>query len=96
MFRVLASIKDPELDLTLVELGLIRSIQLSNSGKAEITIVLTTPYCPLSAVIVRDIKERVLSLEGIDEVEVYIDRRAVWSQDLMTEEGREKLKGLFK
>ena len=93
---VLSTIRDPELDLTLIELGLVRSIHLEEDGKAKIAIILTTPYCPLASVIVSEIRDRVLQMEGIREVEVNVDRRTLWSQDLMTEEGREKLKGLFR
>ena len=93
---VLSNIRDPELDLTLVELGLVRSIRVEEDGMARITIILTTPYCPLASAIVSEIRDSVLQLDDIKAVEVYIDRGTLWSQELMTKDGRAKLKGLFK
>ena len=96
VYQVLSGIQDPEIDLSLVELGLIRKVEISEHGKVTVTTILTSPYCPFSGVIVKQIKTQLGESLGIDQVEVIIDHRAVWSEDLMTAEARSKLRDFWK
>lgn len=65
----LKEVYDPELGISIVELGMVRSIVVEG-GKAKITIALTTPHCPLAEVIKADVEKAVRSVEGVDFVEV--------------------------
>ena len=51
IMQALATIKDPEIDFTIVELGLIRRVEIEND-KVLITLSLTSPGCPLADLIV--------------------------------------------
>jgi metal-sulfur cluster biosynthetic enzyme len=91
----LETVQDPEISMSIVDLGLVRDVDL-RSGRVEVEIVLTSPYCPLADVIVADIEDRLKQLEGVKEVEVRIDESAVWSWEMMSERGKRRLERMMR
>ena len=69
ILKALEDVMDPEIRKSLVELNMIRGIDIQGST-VKVTIVLTVPGCPLKAQIKRDVEERLLRLAGIERVEV--------------------------
>ncbi|HVE47639.1 MAG TPA: P-loop NTPase [Acidimicrobiales bacterium] len=67
---VLAGVIDPELGDNIVDLGMVRRIEISE-GAVDVTVALTTAGCPLRGQLMRDVKARVGSLPGVDEVRVH-------------------------
>ncbi len=65
---LLRGVVDPELGADVVELGMIRSVDVSASGEVAITVALTTAGCPLRAQIQKDIKHRVGTTPGVSKV----------------------------
>ena len=61
--------KDPELNLDLVVLGLVYDIEVEGSS-ARATISLTTPMCPAAGQILDDAKAAIASVEGVDDAQV--------------------------
>lgn len=68
--HLLEGVIDPELGADIVELGMVRSVEVSGPGRVAITIALTTAGCPLRAQIQRDIRARVGSLPGVVELDL--------------------------
>lgn len=68
---VLRPVQDPELQKSLVELNMIRNVQVE-AGQVRFTVVLTTPACPLREFIVDDCKRAVRSLPGVEQVDVEV------------------------
>ncbi|MGD1713541.1 Mrp/NBP35 family ATP-binding protein [Hydrocoleum sp. CS-953] len=64
---VLRPVEDPELRKSLVELNMIRNINVVD-GQVKFTLVLTTPACPLREFIVEDCQKAVKQLPGVEEV----------------------------
>ena len=95
IMQALATIKDPEIDFTIVELGLIRRVEIEND-KVLITMILTSPFCPLADLIVSRIEEKIGGVEGVREVGVVIDETVLWDWSMMTEEGKKKLQAYLK
>lgn len=93
--EVLAAVPDPELGIGIVDLGLVRDIRVERGGKITVTLILTSPFCPLDDLILRDVRQVLARLDGVQEVKVEVDRSVVWTPEMMSREGREKLKGLF-
>jgi Mrp family chromosome partitioning ATPase len=60
---------DPELQRSLIELGMIREVQILE-GTVEVTVALTTPACPLKDTIAADVRSAVGALDGVEEVQV--------------------------
>jgi ATP-binding protein involved in chromosome partitioning len=71
VLEVLRPVEDPELRKSLVELNMIRNVQIED-GKVSFTLVLTTPACPLREFIVEDCQKAVKKLPGVEEVDVKV------------------------
>lgn len=82
---------DPELGISIVELGLIYGIAVDNDGKCTITMTLTTMGCPLFGQIQKEIEDRVLELKAIDDVEISLTFDPPWTIALMTPEAKIQL-----
>lgn len=79
---------DPELGVSIVDLGLIYGITVSGEGICTITMTLTTIGCPLFAQIQKEIEDRVMELEEIEDVVVSLTFDPPWTAEKMTEEAR--------
>lgn len=79
---------DPELGVSIVDLGLIYGISISKDGICTITMTLTTIGCPLFGQIQKEIEDRVMELEVIEEVKIDLTFDPPWTADKMTEEAR--------
>lgn len=82
---------DPELGVSIVDLGLIYGTVLSETGVATVTMTLTTIGCPLFFVIQKDIEDRLLELPEVEEVKIDLVFDPPWSPDRMTEETKIRL-----
>ncbi|MDR9403241.1 MAG: iron-sulfur cluster assembly protein, partial [Halothece sp. Uz-M2-17] len=71
ILEALRPVQDPELQKSLVELNMIRNINLDH-GALSFTLVLTTPACPLKEMIVDDCKKAVQDLPGVESVDVEV------------------------
>ncbi|MBD2325326.1 P-loop NTPase [Alkalinema sp. FACHB-956] len=71
VLEVLKPVQDPELRKSLVELNMIRNVQVTG-GQVRFTLVLTTPSCPLRQFIVEDCEKAVRTLPGVETVEVEV------------------------
>ncbi|MFW6263978.1 MAG: Mrp/NBP35 family ATP-binding protein [Cyanobacteriota bacterium] len=71
VLEVLRPVQDPELQKSLVELNMIRNVEV-NQGKVSFTLVLTTPACPLREFIVEDCEKAVKQLPGVEQVDVTV------------------------
>ncbi len=65
----LAQVMDPELNRNIVELGMVHDLEL-NDGVVSFTFALTTIKCPLRAQMQDDARQRVVALDGVDDVEI--------------------------
>lgn len=71
VLEVLKPVQDPELRKSLVELNMIRNVQIQD-GNVRFTLVLTTPACPLRQFIVEDCERAIKTLPGVNQVEVEV------------------------
>jgi ATP-binding protein involved in chromosome partitioning len=69
VLNALSKVKDPELHRDLVSLGMVKDIVM-DGGKVSLTIVLTTPACPLTDVLEKQARDAVRQLRGVTEVDV--------------------------
>lgn len=84
----LQKVLDPELGISIVDLGLIYGIVISDEGACIITMTLTTIGCPLFGVIQKEIEDRVMEVEGIEDVKIDLTFDPPWTPDKMSEESR--------
>lgn len=90
LLSALRTIKDPELGLDLVTLGLIYETRRTGS-EAYVQLTLTTPGCPLIATIIEDVRAAIRRIDGIEQVKVDLTFDPPWTPDRMSDEARELL-----
>ena len=69
----LRAVIDPELRRSIVELGMVRSIEIRDDGRVEVVVSLTTPGCPIRSHFQQAVAQQVSALEGVTAVEVGFD-----------------------
>lgn len=87
----LKKVLDPELGVSIVDLGLIYSITVSEEGVCTITMTLTTIGCPLFGQIQKEIEDRVMELEVVEDVVVDLTFDPPWNAEKMSPEARIQL-----
>lgn len=90
LWEALRQVIDPELGLNIVDLGLIREVQVAGT-QLEVRMTVTTPGCPMEQSLVFGIETVLLGLEGVTGVQVEVVHHPPWTPDLMTPEGRQAL-----
>jgi len=78
--RALGEVLDPELGLSVVDLGLIYDIHI-DGGSVRITMTMTTPGCPLHDSMIEWVRRAVGKLPGVEEVAVVITFEPAWTPD---------------
>lgn len=78
--NALKTVKDPELNLDLVVLGLVYDIEVEGSS-AKATISLTTPMCPAAEQIVEDARAAVAGVDGVEDAEVELTFDPPWTPE---------------
>lgn len=90
--RVLKTCYDPEIPIDVYELGLIYDVMINEDTKdVKILMTLTTPNCPVAESLPAEVKEKVKSVDLVNEVELELTFDPPWSQDCISEEGRLEL-----
>lgn len=81
----LETVMDPEINLSVIDLGLIREVCFLDPPKTLIRMMLTTPFCPYAPQMIADVKQAVVSVVPQEcEVEIMPD---AWSPDMMPDPG---------
>ena len=88
----LREVLDPEYPVSLVDLGLIRGIEV-NGSRAHIKLTYTCMGCPAMDMIQDDVRERLLEMPGIEVVDIEVVW-PTWSKEDITPLGRKQLKGV--
>lgn len=87
----LRKVLDPELGVSIVDLGLIYAVSVSQEGVCRISMTLTTIGCPLFGQIQKEIEDRVLEIEHIEEVKIDLTFDPPWTPEKMTEAAKIQL-----
>lgn len=87
VLETLRQVIDPEIGCNIVDLGLVYRFAYA-AGKLTVTMTLTTPGCPMHDSIAAGVKNILLTLEGVAEVEVEVVWDPPWHPSMMTETGR--------
>ena len=84
-------IYDPEIPVNIYELGLIYKIDIDDKNMVKIDMTLTTPNCPVAESLPKQVKDNIMKVEGVSDV----DLKLVWeppsSKDKMSEAAKLEL-----
>lgn len=92
---VLRTIPDPEMPISIVDLGLIESVGVTSGGGGDAVEVIALPTfvgCPALEMIARDIRTKVGALPGVETVAVQWVNDPPWSVDRISDVGRQSLR----
>ena len=91
--ELLKNVMDPEIEINIVDLGLIYELNYDGENKIDIDLTFSTPSCPLGETIISNIKETISQKYPHISTEVNVVFEPKWSTALISDEGK-KILGL--
>ena len=92
--KIISEIKknyDPEIPINIYELGLIYKIEIINTDKVLIEMTLTSPNCPVAESLPNSVKNNILKIDGIKDVDLKLVWDPPWTKDKMSEAAKLEL-----
>jgi FeS assembly SUF system protein len=84
--KALKTVYDPEIPVNIYDLGLIYEVEVREEGKVKVVMTLTSPNCPVAESLPEEVYEKVLSVEGVKDVELNLTFDPPWTKDMLSEE----------
>ncbi len=81
--KALRAVKDPELNLNIIDIGLVYDVEVSEAGAVQVRMTLTSPGCPAGTEIIDDVKKVAGDIEGVQGVEVELVWDPFWTPEKM-------------
>jgi len=94
ILNALKTVKDPELNVNIVDLGLVYTFQNQADGVVDVEMTLTSPACPAGPEILRNAVAALETLEGVSKANVKLVMTPPWTPERMTDDARDAL-GIF-
>ncbi|ADD04608.1 DUF59 family protein [Natrialba magadii ATCC 43099] len=91
IWEALYEIEDPEMPISIVDLGLIYGVNVAE-GVATVDMTLTYSGCPAREMLTEEVEETAAAVEGVDDAELRLVWNPPWTVDLVTEQGKEDLR----
>jgi FeS assembly SUF system protein len=92
--KIVAEIKkiyDPEIPVNIYELGFIYKIEIKDLKKVNIDMTLTSPNCPVAESLPKMVKDNILKLEDVEDVDLNLVWDPPWTKDKMSEAAKLEL-----
>jgi metal-sulfur cluster biosynthetic enzyme len=77
----LRTVKDPELNLSIVDLGLVYDVAVTEEGAVDVKMTLTSPGCPSGPEIMGDAEQAVRAVEGVTDVNIELVWEPYWTPE---------------
>lgn len=88
---LLRTVFDPEIPVNVYDLGLIYKVDMQDDGVLNIDMTLTAPSCPAADFLMEDIRQKMLSIDEVKEVNINLVFEPAWDKDMMSEEAKLEL-----
>jgi FeS assembly SUF system protein len=92
--KIITEIKkiyDPEIPVNIYELGLIYKIEIKEEKKVNVDMTLTSPNCPVAESLPKMVKDIILKLDGVNDVDLKLVWDPPWTKDKMSEAAKLEL-----
>ena len=92
--KVIEQIKkiyDPEIPVNIYELGLIYKIEVDGKNKVNVDMTLTSPNCPVAESLPKEVKDNIMKVEGVSDVNLNLVWEPPWDKDKMSEAAKLEL-----
>ncbi len=93
LISALRNVKDPELNVNVIDLGLVYSVQ-AHDDQVDVEMTLTSPACPVGPEMLRNAAAALEKVDGVAKANVRLVMSPPWSPEKMTEAARDEL-GFF-
>ena len=84
-------IYDPEIPVNIYELGLIYKVEVDDKNKVNVDMTLTSPNCPVAESLPKDVKNIIMTIEGVSDVNLNLVWEPPWDKDKMSEAAKLEL-----
>ena len=84
-------IYDPEIPVNIYDLGLIYKIEVDNKNKVNIDMTLTSPNCPVAESLPKEVKDNIMKIEEVSDVNLNLVWEPPWDKDRMSEAAKLEL-----
>tara|TARA_S200000501_G_scaffold214532_1_gene201461 strand:- start:3213 stop:3530 length:318 start_codon:yes stop_codon:yes gene_type:complete len=91
IIKKLDEIYDPEIPVSIYELGLIYDVRISKKQEVKIVMTLTSPSCPVAESLPEEVRQEVEKIDGVKSAEVEITFEPPWNKSMMSEEAKLEL-----
>ena len=92
--KIIVEIKkiyDPEIPVNIYELGLIYKIEVDGKNKVNVDMTLTSPNCPVAESLPKDVKNIIMTVDGVSGVNLNLVWEPPWDKDKMSEAAKLEL-----
>ena len=91
VIEAVKKIYDPEIPVNIYELGLIYKIEVDKNNKVNVDMTLTSPNCPVAESLPNEVKENIMKVEGVSDVNLNLVWEPPWDKDKMSEAAKLEL-----
>jgi FeS assembly SUF system protein len=91
IFEALQQCYDPEIPVSIVELGLIYDVQYDDAGNVSVKMTLTTQGCPSALAIPEQVKQRVAAIPEVRDVNVEVVWEPPWNPSMISAAAKQQL-----
>ncbi len=89
--ELLRTVYDPEIPVSIYDLGLVYKIDIDDDANLTVDMTLTAPSCPAADFLIDDARIKLESIEGLKSVSINLVFEPEWTQDMMSEEAKLEL-----
>ena len=91
VIKEIKKIYDPEIPVNIYELGLIYKVEIDEKNKVNVEMTLTSPNCPVAESLPNSVKENIMNVDGVADVNLKLVWDPPWSKDKMSEAAKLEL-----
>ncbi|MEM0074486.1 MAG: iron-sulfur cluster assembly protein [Candidatus Micrarchaeaceae archaeon] len=89
--ETLKEVNDPEININIVDLGLIYGIKVDDNNNIVLTLTMTSPMCPVTSIILADVQLRLDRLPQVGTVDIELVWEPAWSAEMISDEYKSQL-----
>ena len=91
VIREIKKIYDPEIPVNIYELGLIYKLEVDEKNKVNVDMTLTSPNCPVAESLPKEVKDNIMKVDGVSDVNLNLVWEPPWDKDKMSEAAKLEL-----
>jgi FeS assembly SUF system protein len=84
----LKTVYDPEIPVNIYELGLVYGLEVTSNGEVLVRMTLTAPNCPVAEILPKQVKDKILTIEGVMAADIDLVFDPPWDRNKMSDAAR--------